>query len=93
MRYVFRIYSSQYSYANYDDNIYRMKETSVNKNDIDSEVFCDNLQEIETAFDENIEIFAGATYCIKDLDKDYIIIGGIMDASDKHVIQNYFNKR
>lgn len=92
MRYVLRIYGSQYSYTNYDDNIYRMKEHDINKNDIDIEVFCDDYDDITNAFNENIEIFSGATFCVKDLEKDFIIVGGMMHIDDIVVIQKYFNQ-
>lgn len=93
MRYVFRIYRSEYSYSNYDDNIWRMKESSVNKNDIDVEVYCDDYNEIEKAFCDNIEIFTGATFCLKDTDTDKIITGGKLEPTDIVMIKQYFNKR
>lgn len=88
--FAFRIYNPEFSYANYDDDVIWVKEQNVNRCDLSIDEYPNSKYEIMDLFEEHLEVYQGATYCIKDLDTDEIIVGGQYDPQDIEVIERYF---
>ncbi len=88
--YAFRIYNAEHSWANRDDNIFWEREDCVDSRDLSVDDYATCKDEIIDLFNEHIEIFEGATYCIKDTDSDEVIVGGVFDRQDIDLINKYF---
>lgn len=90
MNIAFRIYNPEYGYSTPDTTIYKEKETAVDYRTLTVNLECGSFEEVKNAFDEHIDIYRGSTYCVKNLDDNFIIVGGIFEDSDIKIIENYF---
>lgn len=90
--YIIRIYKEKYCRENYDDNIYRMPEAEVDKNDIRVEKTAKSKKALITLWEKMLETHEGDTYVIKDLESDAIITGGAFDPGDIEFIEEYFDE-
>ena len=90
-RYAIRIYKMKYSFENYDDYIYKAQEDSVNTDDILLERRADNKDKLISEWNTLFYKYEGFTYCVKDIDNDMVITGGVFDPVDIEYIEDYFN--
>lgn len=87
--YVVRIYKEDYSFDCYDDTIYRLPESEVDKKTILKEIVCSDKTDLLRKWAKKLEEYEGFTYCVKDLARDEIIVGGVYDPSDDEIIEEY----
>ena len=88
-RYAIRVYDGRYGFSNYDDYVYTLPEAQVNKSDIMVERFAETKADIIKHWSTLISKYEGFTYCVKDIEKDHVIVGGVFDPDDIEVLENY----
>lgn len=88
-RYVIRVYKLKYSFDKYDDNIYLVPESDVDENDILIENWASTIERIIKRWNILIRKYEGYTYCVKDVEQDEILVGGVFDPSDIDYLDEY----
>ena len=91
-RYVVRVYTENYSFENYSDNIYLTPEKDVRKSDILAEETANTEDNLLVVWMKLLKKYAGYTYCVKDLLNDGLIIAGVYDPGDFECIKDYFTE-
>ena len=86
-RYALRVYISSYCFERYDDGIYTVEESKVNRKDILAERTADTLEGIVAVWHELLDEYVGYTYCVKDVFEDTVLIGGVYDPDDVEVLE------
>ena len=86
-RYALRVYIPSYCFERYDDGIYTVEEAKVNRKDILRERTADTLKGIIAVWHELLEEYVGYTYCVKDVDADQVLVGGVYDPDDVEVLE------
>ena len=85
-KYVIRVYKS---FGKYDDDIYMLPESEVSAKDILVERWASTIQEIIKEWHILIYKYEGFTYCVKDVEHDSVIIGGVFDPDDIECLEEY----
>lgn len=82
-KYAIRVYKAKYSFDKYDDYIYMLPESEVNAKDILVERWANTKGELINEWDILINKYEGFTYCVKDVENDQVLIGGVFDPGDE----------
>ena len=87
-KYAIRVYKAKYSFDKYDDYIYMLPESEVNAKDILVERWADTVIELIKEWNILINKYEGFTYCVKDVENDQVLIGGVFDPGDEDYLLN-----
>ena len=82
-KYVIRVYKAKYSFDKYDDYIYMLPEAEVDSKDILVERWSNAKDELIKKWNILINKYEGYTYCVKDVENDQVLIGGVFDPGDE----------
>jgi hypothetical protein len=88
-KYAIRVYKAKYSFDRYDDYIYMLPESKVDTNDILVERWADTIEELIKKWYVLVDKYEGYTYCVKDVEHDSVIIGGVFDPGDVECLEEY----
>lgn len=94
MKYRYRIlvWNKNYSFDNYDDNIYRKPDEKIDyMSEIETWTAEKGIDDLKFAWEKMLGSYEGFTYCVKDMVDDHIIVGGVFDPNDWEIIEEYFS--
>ena len=86
------IWNENYSFENYDDHIYRKPHAEINySTEIKTWTEVKNKKALKEMWQELLRTYEGYTYCVRDMENDHNMVGGVYDPNDIDVINDYLS--
>lgn len=89
-RYKIIVWNENYSFGNYDDDIYRKRDDDIDyMHELKMWSMSPGNNELKFLWEKYLKEYEGYTYCVRDTLDDHIIVGGVFDPGDWEIISDY----